>query len=55
MRRRLLLLRSFPDVPTGESRPASELLADVNGLQEQLHALMMPALAASGQPAVEAT
>jgi Zn-dependent protease with chaperone function len=54
MRRRLLLLRSFPDVPTGESRPASELLADVNGLQEQLHALMMPTLAASGKSADEA-
>lgn len=44
MRRRLLLLRSFPDVPTGESRPASELLADVESLQERLHALMMVTL-----------
>jgi len=47
MRRRLLLLRSFPGESRYDSRPATELLPELSSLQDQLHHLLIGAVADS--------
>ncbi|MCH5372909.1 MAG: hypothetical protein JJ992_02945 [Planctomycetes bacterium] len=47
MRRRLLLLRSYPAVSQNDPRPARELVTEMVNLQDQLHRLM---IGSSGEP-----